>query len=182
VGCPIRTSEDHRALAPPLGFSQRATSFIASRYQGIHQMPFSCCARAQPRARASGSSSPQGGSPKTRACRGQMSEVRRQRVRPPGRRVAFPISDLRSLTFGTVAQTAAPADARASAARIPMLQARPRPRGAGRTCFTVTTRFTISTEQRVKDRRQTTRSAAPHPPPQLAVPDARRRAQRLSVL
>jgi hypothetical protein len=41
VGCPIRRSEDPRALAPPLGFSQRATSFIASRYQGIHQMPLS---------------------------------------------------------------------------------------------------------------------------------------------
>jgi hypothetical protein len=52
VGCPIRRSEDQRALAPPLGFSQRATSFIASRCQGIHQMPFTCCARAQPRARA----------------------------------------------------------------------------------------------------------------------------------
>jgi hypothetical protein len=46
VGCPIRRSEDPRALAPPLGFSQRATSFIASRCQGIHQMPFS---RARPR-------------------------------------------------------------------------------------------------------------------------------------
>ena len=74
VGCPIRTSEDHRALAPPLGFSQRATSFIASRYQGIHQMPFSCCARAQPQARASGSSSPKGGSPKN--ARVQRSDVR----------------------------------------------------------------------------------------------------------
>ena len=52
VGCPIRRSEDHRALAPPLGFSQRATSFIASRCQGIHQMPLSCRARAQPQARA----------------------------------------------------------------------------------------------------------------------------------
>ena len=41
MGCPIRRSEDPRALAPPLGFSQRATSFIASRCQGIHQMPFS---------------------------------------------------------------------------------------------------------------------------------------------
>ncbi len=28
-------------LASPLSFSQRATSFIASRCQGIHQMPFS---------------------------------------------------------------------------------------------------------------------------------------------
>ena len=53
VGCPIRRSEDPRALAPPLGFSQRATSFIASRYQGIHQMPFSLkLAHAQPQARA----------------------------------------------------------------------------------------------------------------------------------
>ena len=41
VGCPIRRSRDQRALAPPPSFSQRATSFIASRYQGIHQMPFS---------------------------------------------------------------------------------------------------------------------------------------------
>jgi hypothetical protein len=41
VGCPIRRSQGPRALAPRLSFSQRATSFIASRYQGIHQMPFS---------------------------------------------------------------------------------------------------------------------------------------------
>ena len=40
VGCPIRTSRDHRSLASPPGFSQRATSFIASQCQGIHQMPF----------------------------------------------------------------------------------------------------------------------------------------------
>ena len=39
VGCPIRRSRDRRSLAPPPGFSQRATSFIASRCQGIHQMP-----------------------------------------------------------------------------------------------------------------------------------------------
>src|SRR5580693_6405975 len=39
VGCPIRTSRDHRSLASPPGFSQRATSFIASQCQGIHQMP-----------------------------------------------------------------------------------------------------------------------------------------------
>ena len=32
---------DQRVLAPPHGFSQRATSFIASIRQGIHQMPFS---------------------------------------------------------------------------------------------------------------------------------------------
>jgi hypothetical protein len=39
-GCPIRTSRDRRSLASPPGFSQRATSFIASQCQGIHQMPF----------------------------------------------------------------------------------------------------------------------------------------------
>src|SRR6516164_4072357 len=43
VGCPIRRSRDHRSLASPPGFSQRATSFIASQCQGIHQMPF--CSR-----------------------------------------------------------------------------------------------------------------------------------------
>ena len=42
VGCPIRTSTDQRLLAAPRGFSQRATSFIASWCQGIHRMPFSC--------------------------------------------------------------------------------------------------------------------------------------------
>jgi hypothetical protein len=31
---------DQRVLAPPHGFSQRATSFIASWCQGIHRMPF----------------------------------------------------------------------------------------------------------------------------------------------
>ena len=41
VGCPIRRPRDHRSLASPPGFSQRATSFIASQCQGIHQMPFS---------------------------------------------------------------------------------------------------------------------------------------------
>ena len=38
-GCPIRRSRDQRLLASPPGFSQRATSFIASQCQGIHQMP-----------------------------------------------------------------------------------------------------------------------------------------------
>ena len=41
-GCPIRTPRDQNLLAVPPGFSQRATSFIASWCQGIHQMPFSC--------------------------------------------------------------------------------------------------------------------------------------------
>ncbi len=40
VGCPIRKSTDHSLLAAPHGLSQRATSFIASQCQGIHQMPF----------------------------------------------------------------------------------------------------------------------------------------------
>ena len=40
VGCPIRISTDQRLLAAPHGFSQRATSFIASWCQGIHRMPF----------------------------------------------------------------------------------------------------------------------------------------------
>ena len=42
VGCPIRISTDQRLLAAPHGFSQRATSFIASWCQGIHRMPFLC--------------------------------------------------------------------------------------------------------------------------------------------
>jgi hypothetical protein len=39
VGCPIRRSPDHSLLAASRGLSQRATSFIASWRQGIHQMP-----------------------------------------------------------------------------------------------------------------------------------------------
>ena len=38
-GFPIQKSADQRVLAPPHGLSQRATSFIASQCQGIHQMP-----------------------------------------------------------------------------------------------------------------------------------------------
>jgi len=47
VGCPIRTPRDQRPLAASPGFSQRATSFIASWRQGIHPMPFSCSSRAR---------------------------------------------------------------------------------------------------------------------------------------
>ena len=90
VGCPIRRSEDQRALAPPLGFSQRATSFIASRCQGIHQMPLSCVARAQPQARGQA------------ACRDQMSEVRGQKAPHPATRPRLGFSDLRSPISGTV--------------------------------------------------------------------------------
>ena len=51
VGCPIRTSMDQSLLAAPHGFSQRATSFIASWCQGIHRMPLSCsvCLRIAPK-------------------------------------------------------------------------------------------------------------------------------------
>jgi hypothetical protein len=38
-GFPIRKSTDQSLLTAPRGLSQRATSFIASRCQGIHQMP-----------------------------------------------------------------------------------------------------------------------------------------------
>ena len=48
VGCPIRISTDQSLLAAPHGFSQRATSFIASWCQGIHRMPFSRSTRATP--------------------------------------------------------------------------------------------------------------------------------------
>jgi hypothetical protein len=40
VGCPIRKFTDQSLLAAPHDLSQRATSFIASQCQGIHQMPF----------------------------------------------------------------------------------------------------------------------------------------------
>ena len=52
VGCPIRTPRDQRPLAASPGFSQRATSFIASWRQGIHPMPFSCSSRAHTLTRA----------------------------------------------------------------------------------------------------------------------------------
>ena len=39
VGFPIRKFTDHSLLAAPRDLSQRATSFIASQCQGIHQMP-----------------------------------------------------------------------------------------------------------------------------------------------
>ena len=41
VGFPIRKSPDQSLLAAPRSLSQRATSFIASQCQGIHQTPFS---------------------------------------------------------------------------------------------------------------------------------------------
>lgn len=41
VGFPIQIPTDQSLLAAPHGFSQRATSFIASWCQGIHRMPLS---------------------------------------------------------------------------------------------------------------------------------------------
>jgi hypothetical protein len=70
VGCPIRRSRDQRLLASPPGFSQRATSFIASQCQGIHQMPFlrsiPDAASATPgKTRHSQGQKPRAGCPKT---------------------------------------------------------------------------------------------------------------------
>ena len=68
AGCPIRISSDQSSLATPRSFSQRATSFIASQCQGIHQMPLRRliavipCRDKQPRTTASRSSANQ---PKT---------------------------------------------------------------------------------------------------------------------
>src|ERR1700722_6196736 len=39
-GLPHSETPDQRFRPSPPGFSQRATSFIASQCQGIHQMPF----------------------------------------------------------------------------------------------------------------------------------------------
>ena len=41
AGCPIRRSADQGSLAPPRGFSQLITSFIACESQGIRHAPFS---------------------------------------------------------------------------------------------------------------------------------------------
>ena len=54
VGCPIRTPRNQRPLAAPPRFSQRATSFVASWRQGIHQMPFSYSKPAPQESVASG--------------------------------------------------------------------------------------------------------------------------------
>ena len=40
LGCPIRTFQDHGSRAAPPGLSQLTTSFIASRCQGIHRVPY----------------------------------------------------------------------------------------------------------------------------------------------
>ena len=40
AGCPIRIPADQRLFAPPRGFSQLITSFVASESQGIRHAPF----------------------------------------------------------------------------------------------------------------------------------------------
>ena len=154
MGCPIRRSEDPRALAPPLGFSQRATSFIASRCQGIHQMPFSELAHAQPQARAA-------------KRRDQRSEVRRQHR--PGR-------DLACCTSVTAAGSQARTSLRRACAPaycIPMPRPSPDRPDGWPACFTVTTRFTMSKNrgQRAEDRPR--RSIAP-----ISAANSRSRCQK----
>jgi hypothetical protein len=39
-GCPIRSSWDHGSYAAPPGLSQLTTTFVASRCQGIHRVPY----------------------------------------------------------------------------------------------------------------------------------------------
>ena len=78
-GCPIRRSPDQRLLAASRGLSQRATSFIASRRQGIHQMPF-VHSRTHHPAPAARPTAPPAGAPR-----------RRTRIRPaPEKRAAYP--------------------------------------------------------------------------------------------
>jgi hypothetical protein len=121
--------------------------------------------------------------------RGQRPEVRWLSVRPRRRRLAFLTSDLRSLTSGTGAQAPprrcsrigshACVDARASAQRIPMPRPDLAPKDDRRTCFTVTTRFTMSREQRTEIRGQTRRSAALLLRHNFCGPDAKRQLRRL---
>ena len=49
-GCPIRTSRDLWPFAPPPGFSQLVTSFLASESLGIHRLPFLAFLLARARA------------------------------------------------------------------------------------------------------------------------------------
>ncbi len=81
VGFPIRKSSDHRVLPSPRSLSQGATSFIASRCQGIHRMPFSRLraktSRAQGPAHAARNASTRAKLPRFRTL--QRSETRDRR-------------------------------------------------------------------------------------------------------
>ena len=149
VGCPIRRSRDPQSLALPPSFSQRATSFIASRCQGIHQMPFSSSSPTPSPKRA-------GRSQAAAEVRWQMADDRRRqsltaRSKLSCRCIFDPSPDR---GFGSRGVSLTTADARASAA---FAYPCPGPaRRNGRACFMVTTRFTMS-----KIRGQRTRVRCP---------------------
>ena len=168
VGCPIRRSEDQRALAPPLGFSQRATSFIASRCQGIHQMPFMCRARAQTQARPCACLAEIGW---------QRSELRPAQRRLPGRTRRLLTSDICSLISG--ARTP-PRPMLAHRPHIPM----PRPDLPGGMAGPASRSRLASRFQRTEDRDQRTDQTVRHA--QFSVitrgPDVRRRTRDLCPL
>ena len=136
VGCPIRTSEDQRLLATPLGFSQRATSFIASRCQGIHQMPFS---RARPRP-----------APSThfRRCQGQSDRKTEDRMSEDYRMPQLLASLFSVLWSLEPSARSAQACALAFAYPCPDPARRTRPEPL----HGFTTRFTMSKEQRTENR------------------------------
>ena len=100
-GFPIRTSADQRSLASPRGFSQRATSFIASWRQGIHRTPFSrsgtpyTASGTNAAARAQGPAAPRPGRENNGGGR------HRHQRRPRGERAAEPAAPPR----GTHTQT-----------------------------------------------------------------------------
>ena len=101
-GFPIRISADQSLLATPRGFSQRATSFIASRCQGIHQVPLRRLIPAS-RTAANPARSPKrtAALPPRRKSQGTFSaqersshrtDARQPRYRPPGMTLAPPSS------------------------------------------------------------------------------------------
>ena len=106
----------------------------------------------------------------------QRSDVRADSDKKPERPNLRLISALCALILGTVRKRQ-PLPTLAHRQAHTHAQARPHPtRDAGndgRTCFTVTTCFTISREQRTEDRRTDQTSPPPASPSQLAVPDAR---------
>jgi hypothetical protein len=99
VGCPIRRPPDQSLLATPRSFSQPATSFFASRRQGIRQTPFSrlisnafswnarpCAGAGAPQAEKPGSPAPlKSASMKTRKHRDAALRTSDVRCRMSGR-------------------------------------------------------------------------------------------------
>ena len=107
MGCPIRRPRDHRSLASPPGFSQRAASFIASQCQGIHQMPFFGLdpkpAKPPPKGVAHQGSPPTGPF-------GQAPEPRRAQGQAPGRGTppAKPVDPAAGARMKTLLRTGRP--------------------------------------------------------------------------